>query len=325
MELRHLRYFLSIVRIGSFTKASEELYITQPTLSHQIRQLEEQLGCELLDRSSRRVRLTNAGEIFAEYANRALKEVENGKSAIQEFQQLQLGSLSFGVISSFINSLLPPVLSRFQAEYPGIQITVLELPTGELERQVREGELSFGLSYGPAAGGEHVQWEELFREELAMIISPRHPLAHLSSVDFGTIAQTPLALLTREYISRRIIDAAFVEAMSAPLVNIEMNSIDAILQMVSNTHLATIQTPRLTHGNDQLMAIPIRPVIMRSAGIVTRRGMNLSPAARIVVDMLRKDFLDGVLKLNSLAMQTVQASQSAQSQPGARPRRTRAK
>ena len=111
----------------------------------------------------------------------------------------------------------------------------------------------------------------------------------------------------------------------APLVNIEMNSIDAILQMVSNTHLATIQTPRLTHGNDQLMAIPIRPVIMRSAGIVTRRGVNLSPAARIVVDMLRKDFLDGVLKLNSLAMQTVQASQSAQSQPGARSRRTRAK
>jgi LysR family cyn operon transcriptional activator len=295
MELRHLRYFLSIVQIGSFTKAADELCITQPTLSHQIRQLEEQLGCELLDRSGRKVRLTNAGEIFCEYANRAIKEVENGRSAIQEFQGLRLGTLSFGVISSFINSLLPPVLSRFQDEYPGIQIKVLELPTGELERQVREGELAFGLAYGPTAVNEHVKWEELFREELSLIISPQHALANKRSVDFEIISQSPLALLTREYISRRIIDAAFLEAMSTPNVAIEMNSIDAILQMVSSTQLATIQSPRLTHGNSKLIAVPIRPNIVRSAGIVTRRGVNLSPAARIVVDMLRKDFLDGHL------------------------------
>jgi LysR family cyn operon transcriptional activator len=75
MELRHLRYFLSIVKLGSFTKAAEELSVTQPTLSHQIRQLEEELGCELLDRTSRNVRLTNAGEIFANFAGRSVKEV----------------------------------------------------------------------------------------------------------------------------------------------------------------------------------------------------------------------------------------------------------
>jgi LysR family transcriptional regulator, cyn operon transcriptional activator len=300
MELRHLRYFLSIVRIGSFTRAADELCITQPTLSHQIRQLEEQLGCELLDRSARRVRLTNAGEIFSEYANRAIKEVENGKSAIQEFQGLRLGTLSFGVISSFINSLLPPVLSKFQAEYPGIQIKVLELPTGELERQVREGELSFGLVYGPAASGEHMQWEELFREELAFIISPANPLAKLTSIDFELIAQTPLALLTREYISRRIIDAVFLEKISTPKLAIEMNSIDAILKMVSSsTQLGAIQAPRLTYGNDQLISIPIFPAVVRSAGIVTRQGINLSPAARIVIDMMRKNFLDNHFSLKS--------------------------
>jgi LysR family cyn operon transcriptional activator len=291
MELRHLRYFLSIVKIGSFTKASDELCITQPTLSHQIRQLEDQLGCELFDRSGRRVQLTNAGQIFAEYAHRAIKEVENGKAAIQEFQKLRLGSLSFGVISSFINSLLPPVLSRFQEKYPDILLTVLELPTGELERQVREGEIAFGLAYGPAVSTENVQWETLFKEELALIVSPLHALAGLKSVSFQTIAQTPLALLTREYISRRIIDAAFMKSMSAPLVHIETNSIDAILQMVSNTQLATIQTPRLTQGNKHLITIPIKPAIVRSAGILTRRGVNLSPAATIVVEMLRKDFL----------------------------------
>lgn len=295
MELRHLRYFLSIVKLGSFTKASDELCITQPTLSHQVRQLEEELGCELLDRSARRIRLTNAGEIFAEFANRSIKEVDNGKVAIQEFQHLRLGSLVFGVISSFINSLLPPVLSRFHAEYPGIQLRVLELPTGELERQVREGELAFGLAYGPAAATDHVHWEELFKEELALIVSPQHEFAKRVSVSFATIAQTPLALLTHEYISRTIIDAAFMKAMRTPQVTIEMNSIDALLQMVSNTGLATILTPRLIDDPDSLVAVSIRPAIIRSACIFTRQGANLSPAAAIVVDMLRTAYLGGLL------------------------------
>jgi LysR family cyn operon transcriptional activator len=110
-------------------------------------------------------------------------------------------------------------------------------------------------------------------------------------VSFQTIAQTPLALLTHEYISRRIIDAAFMKSMSAPLVHIETNSIYALLQMFDNTQLATIQTPRLIQGNENLITIPIKPAIVRSAGILTRRGVNLSPAANIVVEMLRKDFL----------------------------------
>lgn len=83
MELRHLKYFLSIAREKSFTRASEELFVTQPTLSHQVKQLEEELGCELFDRSSRNVRLTSAGEIFSDFASRALREVESGRIAIQ--------------------------------------------------------------------------------------------------------------------------------------------------------------------------------------------------------------------------------------------------
>lgn len=293
MELRHLRYFLSIAKLGSFTKASEELCITQPTLSHQIRQLEEELGCELFDRSARHVRLTNAGEIFAEYAQRATREAENGKIAIQEFRGLRQGSLAFGVVSSFANSLLPPVLSRFQAEYPGIHLKVLELPTGELERQVREGELALGVAYGPASG-DQVAWEDLFQEELALIVSRRHEFARRASVTFAEIAQTPLALLTRTYVSRSIIDAAFVEAMRTPLVKIEMNSIDAILQMVANTGLATILAARMATGPRGLVAVPIRPAMVRSAGIFTRQDTNLSPAAKIIVEMIREVYRDGM-------------------------------
>lgn len=285
MELRHLRYFLTIVKLGSFTRAAEELNVTQPTLSHQIRQLEDELGCELLERSARQVRLTSAGEIFSEFAIRATREVEGGLLAIQEFRGLRRGTLKFGVISSFINSLLPPVLSRFQHEYPGIHLKVLELPTGELEQQVREGELAFGVAYGPTSI-EHVVWQTLFIEEFAMVVADQHPMAKAKTVAFVDIAEIPLVLLPREYISRKMIDSCFVEALMTPIVRIEMSSIDAILKMVQSSGLATVLTRRMAKSIPGLVSVPIRPSVARSAGIMTREGVNLSPAAEIIVRMM---------------------------------------
>ena len=286
MDLRHFKYFLCIARLGSFTKASEELCVTQPTLSHQIRQLEGELGCELLDRSSRNVRLTSAGEIFSDFAKRALREAENAKSAIQEYQGLRTGSLTIGVISAFINNLLPPIVSKFLSTYPGIQLKVIELPTGEMERQVRDGDLAFGIGYGPAAT-EHIIGEELFREDLMLIVSKSHDLAKKPFVTFPDIADTRLALLSPEYISRRIIDLSFVEAMKRPEISVEMNSIDAILETVAHTQLATILTKRMAEHSKRLVAVPIHPIIARSVAIFTRDSVNLSPAGNILLDMIR--------------------------------------
>jgi LysR family cyn operon transcriptional activator len=259
--------------------------VTQPTLSHQIRQLEDELGCEILERSARQIRLTSAGEIFSEFAIRAIREVEGGLLAIQEFRGLRRGTLKFGVISSFINSLLPPVLSRFQNEYPGIHLKVLELPTGELEQRVREGELAFGVAYGPTSI-DHVVWQTLFIEEFAMVVASQHPMAKAKAVAFVDIAEIPLVLLPREYISRKMIDSCFVEALMTPIVRIEMSSIDAILKMVQSSGLATVLTRRMAKSIPGLVSVPIRPSVVRSAGIMTRDGVNLSPAAKIIVKMM---------------------------------------
>jgi len=285
MELRHLKYFLAISRLGSFTKASEELYVTQPTLSHQMRQLETELNCDLLDRSSRSIRLTGAGEIFARYANQAIKEIEDGKAAIQGYQGLQVGSVVIGAISAFTNNLLPPILSEFSQSYPGIKVKVVELPTGEMQRQIRDGELAFGLGYGPEAT-ELICAEELFREDLMLIVSKRHLLSNRTHVSFEDITHTKLALLSAEYMARRLIDMAFVEILTKPDIVMEMNSIDAILETIGDSQLATIMTKRMMLNYKKLVAITIRPEISRSAAIFTRENANLSPATQILIDML---------------------------------------
>jgi LysR family cyn operon transcriptional activator len=285
MELRHLKYFLTISRLGSFTKASEELYVTQPTLSHQMRQLETELGCELLDRSTRSIRLTGAGEIFTRYANRAIKEIEDGRAAIQGYQGLQVGTVVIGVISAFTNNLLPPVLSEFSQSYPGIKVKVVELPTGEMQRQIRDGDLAFGLGYGPEST-EFISGEELFEEDLMLIVSKRHPFANRTHVSIQDVVSTKLALLPVEYMSRRLMDMAFLEIMAKPDIAMEMNSIDAILEIISDSQLATIMTKRMTLNHKKLIAIPLRPEISRTAAIFKRENANLSPAAEVLIEML---------------------------------------
>ena len=285
MEIRHLKYFLTISRLGSFTKASEELCVTQPTLSHQMKQLEAELGCDLLDRSSRSIRLTGAGEIFTRYANRAIKEIEDGRAAIQGYQGLQIGAVVIGVISAFTNNLLPPILSEFFRTYPGIRVKVVELPTGEMQRQIRDGDLAFGLGYGPEST-EFISVDELFREELMLIVSKRHSFANRAYVSIKDIVGTKLALLSTEYASRRLTDMAFLEVMAKPDIAMEMNSIDAILETVGDSQLATIMTQRMALNYKKLIAIPLRPEISRTAAIFRRENASLSPAAEILIDML---------------------------------------
>lgn len=287
MQLRHLKYFLSISRLGSFTKAADELFVTQPTLSHQIHQLEEELGCELFDRSSRNVRLTNAGEIFYDFAVRAIKETENGKLAIQEFQGLKTGSLRIGVISALINSLLPAILAEFLNYYPGIHVKVLELPTAEMRRQVRDGELAFGIGYGPLDAEDAMTAEELFQESMTLIVSKTHSLAKKNEITLSEIAELNIALLTNEYVSRKIIDLSFSSNSLMPNIVVEMNSIDAILETVANSKLATIFTKRLIQNSTGLVAIPITPEIQRNVIIFYRENINPSPASFAFLNLLR--------------------------------------
>jgi LysR family cyn operon transcriptional activator len=285
MEIRHLKYFLAVSKLGSFTKASEELFVTQPTLSHQMRQLESELGCELLDRSSRTIRLTGAGEIFAAYANRIIREIEDGKLAIQGYHGLQVGNVVIGAISAFTNNLLPPILADFSKLYPGIKVKLIELPTGEMQRKIRDGDISFGLGYGPVST-EMIESEELFREDLMLIVSKSHVFAKLPFISLNELATSKLALLSVEYLSRRLIDMAFLEMMTKPNITMEMNSIDAILETIGDSDLSTIMTKRMMVNHKKLVAIAIKPEISRTVAIFKRENTNLSPAAEVLKNML---------------------------------------
>lgn len=287
MELRHLRYFLAVADTLSFTRAAAELHLTQPTLSQQIKQLENSLGTPLFDRVGRKVRLTAPGAVFRQHAERALREVHSATEALAELEGMVRGTLSMGVFQSFNSSLLPPILAEFSATYPGVSVTVRQLPTGEMEERLAGGELDLGIAYGPPAS-DRIVAEKLFEEELSLVVGEGHPYARRREIHICELRDEPLILLGPEFPSRRLLAECFAAAGCEPRIRIEINSIDAILATVKCSQLATIQTRRMAGAFSGLHCVRLKPRLTREVAIFWRSDGYRSTAARAAADMVRK-------------------------------------
>src|SRR5436190_22056576 len=150
IELRHLRYFLAVAETAHFTKAAAKLHVTQPTLSHQIRQLEGQLNLALFDRMGRRVKLTAAGEMLLPHARRVWRELEEAQSALLELHGLKRGELKVGIVQTVNACVIPEIVARFSAEHSGIKVTCSELSVDDIEAGLEAGRLDLGISFLPA-------------------------------------------------------------------------------------------------------------------------------------------------------------------------------
>src|SRR5690349_15265899 len=146
IELRHLRYFLAVAEWGHFTRAAGKLHVTQPTLSHQIKQLEEQLNQPLFDRFGRRVKLTAAGEVLLPYARRVLRELDAAQSALGELHGLKRGELKVGIVQTVNACVIPQIVAQFSAAHTGIKVACSELAVEDIEAALENGRLDLGIS-----------------------------------------------------------------------------------------------------------------------------------------------------------------------------------
>ncbi|MDH3279760.1 MAG: transcriptional regulator CynR [Gammaproteobacteria bacterium] len=290
MELRHLRYFLAVADNLSFTRAADQLHVTQPTLSHQVKQLEKEINSVLFDRVGRRVHLTPSGEIFHEYAQKALKEINSATAAIAELEGLRHGALTIGVFESFSTSLLPPLLADFCDLHPGVHVTMRQLPSGQLEEQLDKGNLNLGIAYSPPATDKIVA-EKLFDEPLVLVVGTKHRLARRKTFHIAELAGEPLTLLTAEFPSRRLLESCLASVRAKPRIALEINSIQATLATVRHTKLATVLTERMAMTVPGLHCIELVPTVNRTAAVFWRQGAYRTIAARVMADLIKKAYI----------------------------------
>lgn len=246
MEFRQIRYFATLARRLHFGRAAEELFITQPALSQQIRSLEQELGVELFDRSGRRVDLTTAGGAFLVWAERILSDVESAQTEMQEFAGLLRGRVVIGTIpAQALGGIdLPGLLAEFHALRPGIEIVLREDITEELVRRLGSGQVDLALAVQtgddlPPA----VVTKPLFTEDLVLMVPAHHALATRRQVRLAELEHEPFVFRKRGSVNRKLVMRASAAGGFSPRVAFETDEVSTVLALVGQG-LGIAVTPR---------------------------------------------------------------------------------
>lgn len=280
---RSLRYLMAVAEYQSFTRAAEALYVSQPTLSQQIKQLEDLLEVQLLDRSGRTVRLTAAGEVYLQHARRALVELNAGKRAIYELHDLSRGSLRLGM-TPISDYLATPLLDQFNGRYPGITVSTLEMPQSDIEAALAEDRVDIGIAFGSASStavfSDEIDTHIMFIESLNLAVGKNHHLAGQNAPLGGEVLEKePLVLFHPDYALRRHIDVYCQEQGITPRIVMEATSLSVIIEMVRRGRLATVLPQTIAHSQLGLHSIPLQPGLPRhTISLICRKGAYKSPA-----------------------------------------------
>jgi LysR family cyn operon transcriptional activator len=284
MLLRHIRYFLAVAEHANFTRAAEALHVSQPTLSQQVRQLEDMLGVQLLDRTGKTIRLTDAGAAYRHYAQRALQDLEAGRRAIHDVQELTRGSLRVAMTPTFTAYLIGPLIDEFNRRYPKLSLTIEEMPQERIEGLLSEDALDVGIAFEDVNSPD-IEAQAFLVETLALVVGKSHVHArHSGTLSLEAFAQTELALLNETFATRSYIDQYCRQHAVAPHIVIEANSISAVVEIVRSGNLATILPISIAQERTDLISIGLEPALpRRTAALLQRRGAYRSAAARAFI------------------------------------------
>jgi len=263
MELRHLHYFIGVGEEENVSRAALKLHVSQPALSRQIRDLEEELGFLLLERSAKSVRLTEAGRAFLTEARAVLQRAEDAVKAARAIATGGRGELHVGYAPSLTARILPPTLRAFQAELPNVRVRLHDLSTEEMLAGLREGKLqiAFVVRLTPALL-RGLRFEELARDSICLAVAPKHPLTARRTVSLAEVAREPLITYTRKDYpdAHEHLAAMFAAIKSKPRIAEEHDSVSSLIAAVEAGNGVAIAPLSLTcTAGPRLKLIPFSP------------------------------------------------------------------
>ncbi|HTQ96188.1 MAG TPA: LysR substrate-binding domain-containing protein [Candidatus Acidoferrum sp.] len=291
MDLAELQVFLTVAKEGSFSRAAERLYRTQPAVSLAIRKLEDSLGQPLFVRGARPVRLTDAGVLLREYAERLLNLREEVKKGLMELEGLKRGELALGVNESSIHALLP-ALGKFREAHPGVQVRLHRMFSRDIPHEVVNYRLDLGaVSFIPRDA--QLQATEILKDELTFVVPPKHPLAKRKEVDVEELGKEMfIAHIVESPFRRRVIElfAKHRTPLNMPLEMPTIESIKRIVQMGMGVAIVPRMCVNWEIDNGWLKELKIRQLNMpRHLYMIARRGARLPHAAAEFMRLLKEE------------------------------------
>jgi DNA-binding transcriptional LysR family regulator len=295
MDLDQLHTFLEIIRLKSFSKAAQTCFRTQPAISAQVRQLEQELNTTLFERLGTRIALTAAGRIFGDFAYQILELRKQAKDAISELERTPRGELVIAANEATCIYVLPQVFSEYKENFPNIQLQVERSYGSKIVDAVVDNQADFGVAQLPV-GDKRLQVVKVFSDEIKLMAPAGHPLAALKTILPKDLLSHQL-LLPKSGTTRARLSAWFDVVESDLSVSMELDATEMIKRFVlAGLGVSFMATPHFQEEVDsgKLSAVSLGPEpMMRSVGLIYRKDKALSKAAlgfiQVILDHAQDD------------------------------------
>ena len=289
--MAQLRAFLEAAERGSFRRAAEALYLTQPSLSARVHALEEDLGVLLFHRMGRGVRLTEMGRAFLPFAERAMEALRQGRDVIDSARDASGGVLNMASARAIGTYTLPSILEKFRLRYPNIKVHINIGRSSDVLQMVVNEEVQLGLAR--ALTDPDVVTFRLYDEEIALATSPDHPFAVRGAASIYEVAQEPLILYDRESSYFVLINQVCRAAGISPRVEMTLDSIEATKHLVElGMGVSFLPRSGVRHEVERgsLCLIPLTEghQVSLPTAVMVRRAQHYSPAVLAFMDVLRE-------------------------------------
>jgi LysR family transcriptional regulator, cyn operon transcriptional activator len=288
MEIRHIRYFVALAEKLSFTQAAQHLHVTQSTLSHQIGQLEEDLGVRLINRTGRRLSLTPAGQQFLGHANAVLSEIDLAVKQVKRPARKTRGLVRIGGVPSLCIALMPKSIAAFRHTHPDVIVRVEEITAmSVIQQRLVDETLDIGLFYPPVLT-DQLAVEPLYEDQVILLVRRDHPLANRKKVRLidlhGRQVSMPYASAFRQVLE------GFLRSVGAePQVVLETDGFGSLPWIVSETDIASIVSEYAVPRSDVCCAIPVdNPTPTRITSMGLKRNRRLDPAVSAFAACVRQ-------------------------------------
>lgn len=286
MELRQLEYFVATCEELHFTRASVKLGITQPSLSHQIKALEDELGVPLFDRIGKKIAITEAGMILYGKSKLIFGNLASAKEQIGELGQIERGTLAIGALPGELNQLVSSLLLEFHRAYPKVRIKLYGVE--DVVERVLNNEVDLAITILPIEN-DRIGIIPLYEEKFYFVATAKHPYAGRSSINFEEIMDVPIVMFPETHRCRQLVDMTCSRAGLSFQPLIETTTIESLFGLVRSGAGGTVLSKTLfeMYNYDDLLPIPIEnPTLCREVGIVYLRDKYMGKAVQGFIDLL---------------------------------------
>ena len=286
MQIGQIIAFLAVAELESFSKAAEELHLTQPAVSKRIRQLEAAMNTNLFDRIGKRSILTPNGRAFRPHAERILDELQTYRSGLSRQQDAPSGSLTLATSHHIGLHRLPQVLRDFKIRYPKVDLDLHFMDSEDACTAIVNNELELAVVTLPESPDEGLVCEPVWVDQLVVVLAPDHPLAQAAAIGPADLLPHAAILPSVGTFTRRIINTLFARSQAEVKIILETNYLETIKVMVAANLGWSILPANML--DDDLVGKPLAGLrVTRPLGIVTRKNRTLSLSSVAMIELLR--------------------------------------